>query len=95
MFGQAADDDGGDRRFRAVFGPRHFDVAVAEGRHRGEGLLHGDGRVVVRRGVRRRAPQRCPGGIMSGECVEAAGRMQEERGEGYNTCVSRAAPRHG
>ena len=93
MLGEAPDDDRRDRRFGAVFRPRDLDVAVAEGRHRGEGLLHGDGRVVVRRGVRRRAPPHCPG-LMSGECVEAAGGLQEERGEGPRNSVLSAAPRH-
>ena len=96
MFGQASNHDRRDGRFRAVFRPRHLDVAVAEGRHRGEGLLHGDGRVprvVVRGGVRRRAPRHRPG-VSSGERVEAAGGLQEERGEGYSTRVLSAAPRH-
>ncbi len=94
MFGQAADDDRRDRGLGAVFRPGHLDVAVAEGRHRGEGLLHGDGRVVICCGVRRRAPQHRPG-VSSGERVEAAGGLQEERGDGYKVRLSRAAPRHG
>ena len=91
MLGEAPDDDRGDRRFGAVFRPGHFHVAVAEGRHRGEGLLDRDGRVFICCGVRRRAPRHRPGEVMSGACVEAAGGLQEERGEGPPL----AAPRHG
>ena len=89
VFGEAPNDDRRDRGLGAVFRPRDLDVAVAEGRHRGEGLLHGDGRVFII-GVRRRAPRHRPG-VSSGEGVKAAGGLQEERGEGPPL----AAPRHG